>query len=68
MTQIEGNRNRLSEYREEFLRFAPDVIVDLLLSSEAQARQLMETVSGVTRVWLWPAVWTFTGRGVCCTE
>jgi nucleoside-diphosphate-sugar epimerase len=48
VTQIEGNRNRLPEYRAEFLKFAPDVIVDLLLSSEAQARQLMDTVSGVT--------------------
>jgi nucleoside-diphosphate-sugar epimerase len=47
--QMEGNRNRLPEYRKEFQRFKPNVIVDLLLSSEAQARQLMETAMGVTR-------------------
>ena len=46
--QIEGNRNRLPEHRAEIARFKPDVVVDLVLSSEAQARQLMETVSGVT--------------------
>ena len=49
VTQIEGNRNRLPEYRDEVERFKPDVIVDLVLSSEAQTRQLMDTVSGLTR-------------------
>src|SRR3954452_14010684 len=48
VTQIEGNRNRLPEYRAEFKRLKPDVIVDLVLSSEGQAQQLMETVSGIT--------------------
>jgi nucleoside-diphosphate-sugar epimerase len=49
VTQIEGNRNRLPEYRKEFQQFKPNVIVDLVLSSEGQARQLMETAMGVTR-------------------
>jgi nucleoside-diphosphate-sugar epimerase len=39
--QIQGDRNRLSEYRNELRRFAPEVIVDLILSSGVQARELM---------------------------
>lgn len=49
VTHMEGNRNRLPEYRKEFQRFKPNVIVDLVLSSEGQARQLMETAMGLTR-------------------
>lgn len=44
---IAGDRNRLPELRKEVGRFGPDVIVDLILSSEEQARQLMETASGL---------------------
>ena len=48
VVQIQGDRNRLSDYRNQFQRFSPDVIVDLILSSGEQARQLMKTVREVT--------------------
>ncbi len=41
--QIQGDRNRLSDYEGQLRRFSPDVIVDLILSSGEQARQLVET-------------------------
>lgn len=44
---IMGDQDRLSESRKEIERFAPDIIIDLILSSEAQAQQLMETARGV---------------------
>ena len=47
VVQIQGDRNRLSDYRNQFQRFSPDVIVDLILSSGEQARQLMMTVRDV---------------------
>jgi nucleoside-diphosphate-sugar epimerase len=46
--QIQGDRNRLSGYRDRIRRFAPDVIVDFILSSGDQARELMSVVSGIT--------------------
>jgi len=48
VVQIQGDRNRLPDYRNQLQRFSPDVIVDLILSSGEQARQLMETVRNVT--------------------
>jgi nucleoside-diphosphate-sugar epimerase len=47
VVHIQGDRNRLSDYRNQFQRFSPDVIVDLILSSGEQARQLMTTVREV---------------------
>jgi hypothetical protein len=38
---LRGDRNRLIEYLGEFREFSPDVIVDMVLSSGEQARQLM---------------------------
>jgi nucleoside-diphosphate-sugar epimerase len=46
---IQGDRNRLPEYRADFKRFSPEVIVDLILSSGDQAQQLTETAAGVAR-------------------
>jgi len=46
---ITGDRNRLSEYATALHRFEPDVVVDVILSSAAQARQLMDTFRGVAR-------------------
>lgn len=45
--QIQGDRNRLVEYRNEFRRFAPEVIVDLILSWGEQARELTRTVRDI---------------------
>jgi len=47
VVQIQGDRNRLPDYRNQLQRFSPDVIVDLILSSGEQARQLMMTVRDV---------------------
>jgi len=46
---IQGDRNRLPEYRARLQQFAPDVIIDLILSSGEQARQLMQTVAGIAQ-------------------
>jgi nucleoside-diphosphate-sugar epimerase len=41
LVRIQGDRNRLADSREQIRQFSPDVIVDLILSSGEQARQLM---------------------------
>jgi nucleoside-diphosphate-sugar epimerase len=46
---ITGDRNRLSEYATALHRFEPEVAIDIILSSAAQARQLMDTFRGVAR-------------------
>jgi nucleoside-diphosphate-sugar epimerase len=40
--QIRGDRNLLSDCRMQIRQFSPDVVVDLILSSGEQARQLMD--------------------------
>jgi nucleoside-diphosphate-sugar epimerase len=49
VVQIQGDRNRLSDYEVQFRQFSPDVIVDLILSSGEQARQLVETAHEIAR-------------------
>jgi nucleoside-diphosphate-sugar epimerase len=49
VVRIQGDRNRLSDYRNQLRRFSPDVIIDLILSSGEQARQLMKTLREVAR-------------------
>lgn len=44
-----GDRNRLGEFRGAFSREKFDVVIDFIVSSERQARQLMETLRGITR-------------------
>jgi nucleoside-diphosphate-sugar epimerase len=46
--QIIGDRNRLGEFRDTFAREKFDVVIDFVLSSERQARQLMATLRGIT--------------------
>src|SRR5260370_10245484 len=46
--KIQGDRSRLSDYEGQLRRFSPDVIVDLILSSEGQARQLVETAREIS--------------------
>jgi len=41
---IQGDRNCLSDYLNQLRRFSPDVIIDLILSSGDQARQLIKVV------------------------
>jgi nucleoside-diphosphate-sugar epimerase len=47
--RIRGDRNRLSDYRGQIQQFSPDVIIDLILSSSEQARQLMDFSRGLAR-------------------
>src|SRR5262245_49950262 len=47
--EIVGDRNRLPEFAAAFRDFAPDVVVDVILSSGRQARTLVETFRGVAR-------------------
>jgi len=49
VVQIQGDRNRLFDYEGQLRRFSPDVIVDLILSSGDQARQLVETAHEIAR-------------------
>jgi nucleoside-diphosphate-sugar epimerase len=49
VVRIQGDRNRLSDHLEQIRRFSPEVIVDLILSSKEQARQLMSTSRDVAR-------------------
>jgi len=46
--QIIGDRQRLGEYREAFAREKFAVVIDFILSSERQARLLMDTFRGIT--------------------
>jgi nucleoside-diphosphate-sugar epimerase len=48
---ILGDRNKLSQYRSAFEQFAPDVVVDMILSSGRQAREPMETFRGIADGW-----------------
>jgi nucleoside-diphosphate-sugar epimerase len=45
--RIHGDRQRLPDYSEEFRRFAPEVVVDFILSSGRQAHALMDTFRGL---------------------
>lgn len=45
--RIPGDRNRLPELRDTIARFAPDVVIDMVLSSGRQAQQMMDTLRGV---------------------
>jgi NAD(P)-dependent dehydrogenase (short-subunit alcohol dehydrogenase family) len=47
--QIQGYRNRPSDYEGQLRLFSPDVIVDLILNSGEQARQLVETAHEIAR-------------------
>jgi len=46
--QILGDRRRLSDYASTLRALAPDVVVDLILSSGTQARALMQVFRGAT--------------------
>jgi nucleoside-diphosphate-sugar epimerase len=46
--QVRGDRNQLSASAEELKRFAPDVVIDLVISSGPQAQELMDVFRGAT--------------------
>lgn len=45
--EILGDRASLTNFAPEFRSFAPDVVVDFILSSERQAGELMNTMRGI---------------------
>jgi len=47
--EIVGDRNRLGEHADALRAAAPDVVVDLILSSGTRARELMRVFAGATR-------------------
>jgi nucleoside-diphosphate-sugar epimerase len=47
--EIRGDRNQLSASSQELKRFAPDVVIDLVISSGSQAEELMNIFRGATR-------------------
>jgi nucleoside-diphosphate-sugar epimerase len=42
-----GDRNSLADFAADFRRLRPDVLVDMMLLSQSQARQLMTVMTGV---------------------
>jgi nucleoside-diphosphate-sugar epimerase len=49
LTRIIGDRKRLRESESAIRSFAPDVVVDLVLSSGSQAQELVAVMRGVAR-------------------
>jgi nucleoside-diphosphate-sugar epimerase len=49
VVEIRGDHNQLSASAEELKRFAPDIVIDLVLSSGPQAETLMTVFRGVIR-------------------
>jgi nucleoside-diphosphate-sugar epimerase len=47
--EIRGDRNQLKASTQELQRFAPDVVIDLVISSGPQAQELMNVFRGATR-------------------
>src|ERR1700674_4879198 len=47
--EIRGDHKQLNASAQELKRFAPDVVIDLVLSSGAQAEELMNIFRGATR-------------------
>ena len=45
--EIIGDRRELGNYRGAIREFAPEVVIDLILSSGKQAEKLIETVRGI---------------------
>src|SRR5260370_18832900 len=45
--EISGDRNELGRHRDTFAHERFEVVIDFILSSERQARQLMETFGGI---------------------
>jgi nucleoside-diphosphate-sugar epimerase len=49
LVRILGDRSHLFDCRNQIRGFSPDVIIDLILNSGEQARQLMNVARGLTR-------------------
>ncbi len=49
VTELLGDRNRLSEFADRIMSFEPEIILDMMLLSEEQTRALVAVASGVAR-------------------
>jgi nucleoside-diphosphate-sugar epimerase len=49
VSHLHGDRDRLADFRGEFARLAPEVVVDMVPFTEAQARAVMDTFRGIAR-------------------
>ena len=49
VSHLHGDRQRLSEHAGAFLRFVPDVVVDMAAFSEQDAQTVMATFRGLAR-------------------
>jgi nucleoside-diphosphate-sugar epimerase len=49
VNEIRGDRNQLKASAQEMKRFAPDVVIDLVISSGPQAEELMNIFRGATQ-------------------
>ncbi len=49
ITEILGDREAMGDLRDRFRAFAPDVAIDMILSSAAQARATMDSLRGIVR-------------------
>jgi len=47
--EIRGDRHRLNASTQELKRFAPDVVIDLVISSGSQAKEMMNIFRGAAR-------------------
>src|SRR5690348_2805743 len=47
--RIIGDRNELTSHREAFRELAPELVIDFILSSQRQARALMEAFRGIAK-------------------
>ncbi len=47
LTRITGDRKRLRDSEAPIRAFAPDVVIDLVLSSATQAREMLDVVRGI---------------------
>jgi nucleoside-diphosphate-sugar epimerase len=47
VNQITGDRQNLPDFRAEFKELAPDVVLDMILFTEQQARALVSTFEGI---------------------
>ena len=46
---IFGERSQLQDYKSEFERLSPDVVVDMICYTESEARMLINVFKGITR-------------------
>jgi len=49
LRHIHGDRKKLTTYRDTFAKLSPDIVVDMMLVTEADGQGLMETFRGIVR-------------------